>query len=195
MIVGLTGGIGSGKSTVAKMFSDLGIPIYITDDEAKKMLYEPAVQKKIIELLGHNAFDKGVPDRVYIAQKVFNNKELLEGLNKIIHPEVQLHFNTWYKQQLTPYVIKEAAILFETGGNRQCDFVITVTAPVEVRILRAMKRDHAAREQIESRMKNQWPDEEKIKLSDFTIQNNNIEFTRLQVSEIHEILLKKHARI
>lgn len=195
MIVGLTGGIGSGKSTVAAMFSELGIPVYVTDDEAKKIMLLPHVQKLVTDLLGQETIKNGIPDRPLIAQKVFSNRDLLAKLNQIIHPEVQKHFLLWHLQQKAPYIIKEAAILFESGGNKQCKFVITVTAPLDTKIKRVMLRDGATREMIEARMKNQWPDEEKIKLSDFTIQNVNIASTRLQVNEIHEILLKKASQI
>ena len=196
MIVGLTGGIGSGKSTVAKMFENLKIPVYITDDRAKKLTETSlTIKEKIVALLGEMAYKDKKPDRLYIAQKVFNNRELLQELNSIIHPEVQKDFDAWIKQQKSPYVIKEAAILFETGSNKHCDVVIMVTAPVDVRIERVMNRDGVKREDVLARIKNQWDDQKKIALSDYVIENTDLEKTSEKVLIIHNELSKKKLSI
>ncbi|WP_121665568.1 dephospho-CoA kinase [Mesonia aquimarina] len=191
MIIGLTGGIGSGKTTVAKMFESYGIPIYIADEEAKKMLNFISVKKEVIQLLGENAYKNNQPDREYIASKVFADAELLAELNGIIHPRVQEHFQEWYDQQQSAYVIYEAAILFEKGGYKKCDFSILVTAPKDEKIKRLQERDNSSKEQIEARMKNQWSDEKKKDFADFIIENIELETTKLQVKKLHERLLNK----
>ncbi len=189
-VVGLTGGIGSGKSTVAKMFERLGVPIYIADDEAKKMMNKDSnVKKRIIDLLGKNSYVNDELNRPFIADKVFNNKELLEKLNSIVHPAVAAHFINWKNEQISTYVIKEAAILFENGGYQQCDYTILVTAPEEIRIERVLKRDNTTRSQILARLKNQWEDSKKIPLADFVINNTELEETWLQVNKIHNKII------
>ncbi|GGX28817.1 dephospho-CoA kinase [Aquimarina muelleri] len=191
-VVGLTGGIGSGKSTVAKMFQKLGVAIYIADDEAKKMMNENAFLKnKIIELLGKESYLNEKLNREYIANIVFKDKVQLDQLNAIVHPEVAKHFNHWKKQQQGEYVLKEAAILFENEGYKQCDYTILVSAPIEIRIERVLRRDDTSRENILSRMNNQWDDAQKIVLADFVISNDNLKDTENQVNEIHKVLSAK----
>ncbi|SEM12288.1 dephospho-CoA kinase [Aquimarina amphilecti] len=186
LVIGLTGGIGSGKSTVAKMFADLGVPIYIADDEAKKLMHDDlSVKNQIIELLGVESYIEEELNRPFIADKVFNNKELLEKLNSIVHPAVADHFVKWKNKQKSEYVIKEAAILFENGGYQQCDFTILVTAPEETRIKRVLKRDNTTKSQVLARLKNQWKDSKKIPLANFVIINTKLEETWLQVKKIH----------
>ncbi|WP_298541018.1 dephospho-CoA kinase [uncultured Aquimarina sp.] len=188
-VIGLTGGIGSGKSTVAEMFAKLGVPIYIADDEAKKLMNEDiSVKKQIVALLGVNSYTEQGLNRSFIADKVFNNKELLEKLNAIVHPKVATHFTKWKNEQKFEYVIKEAAILFENGGYKRCDHTILVTAPKETRIKRVLKRDNTTRSQVLARLKNQWEDSEKIPLADFVIINTNLEETWLQIKKIHNKL-------
>lgn len=192
MIVGLTGGIGSGKTTVAKMFETLGIAVYISDKEAINLVEnDPEVRRKITEIFGELAYENGKYNRKYIADIVFKNKDKLLKINKIIHPAVASHFLQWKEKQTSPYVIKEAAILFESGSFRQCDFIITVVAPEEEKIRRVTQRDAVSEENVRLRMKNQWSDAEKIKLSDEVINNINIEETLLKVKEIHSNLIKK----
>ncbi|WP_456867347.1 dephospho-CoA kinase [Galbibacter sp. BG1] len=192
MIVGLTGGIGSGKSTVAKFFKELGVPVYIADLEAKKLMEtNDDIRRDIISIFGADAYENNLPNRKYLAEIVFENLEKLEQLNAIIHPAVGKHFEEWYQQQKVPYVIKEVAILFENGGDKQCDLVITVTAPKEIRIERVLKRDQTTRKAIEARMQNQWSDKEKIKKSDFVIENIVIDNTHQIVEELHRMILKK----
>ncbi|GAA4274662.1 dephospho-CoA kinase [Aquimarina gracilis] len=189
-VVGLTGGIGSGKSTVAKMFDKLGVAVYIADDEAKKLMNTDAsVQGQIIELLGEDSYKDGILNRNYIAEIVFKDKSKLEGLNAIVHPAVASHFNEWKNKQTGEYVVKEAAILFENDGYKYCDYTILVVAPLEIRIERVLKRDAITREQVLSRTNNQWEDSRKIPLADFIIHNTNLEETENQVSEIHARIL------
>lgn len=189
LIVGLTGGIGSGKTTVARQFERLGIPVYIADEEARKLMKDPAVVSKISEALGGGVIDNGQIAAPKLAALVFSNPEKLALLNSLVHPLVARHFSEWVKRQQSSYVIKEAAILFESGSYKQCDKIITVTAPVEVRIERVMSRDKSSREEVESRMANQWPDEKKIALSDYVIENISIETTQAQIDKIHKDLL------
>ncbi len=186
-IIGLTGGIGSGKSTVAKMFKQLGVSIYIADDEAKNMMNGDTVLKnQIIDLFGDQSYMNGKLNRPYIADIVFNDKSKLTALNTIVHPAVAQHFMLWKSKQSGDYVIKEAAILFENGGHKQCDYTILVCAPLEIRIQRVLDRDNSTREQVLSRTNNQWDDSEKIPLADFVINNVNIEKTKAKVYEIHK---------
>lgn len=190
-VIGLTGGIGSGKTTVAGFFQELGVPVYIADEAGKRlMISSEEVRDHIIQLLGPGSYDQGEPNRKYIASQVFSSAEKLEKLNNIIHPAVEADFRRWMLSQNTPYVIYEAAILFETGGYKKCDAVILVTAPLQTRISRLQKRDQSSIAEIEARMQYQWPDEKKRNLSQFEIINTEILKTREQVQIVHEILLK-----
>ncbi|WP_067146120.1 dephospho-CoA kinase [Pseudotamlana agarivorans] len=190
-IVGLTGGIGSGKTTVAKMFQELGVPIYIADDEAKKLMNESSVLKQeLTQLFGENAYLNDGLNRPYIANIIFNDKTYLQKMNAIVHPRVAEHFKKWVLEQKSPYVIKEVAILFENGGHKACDLVISVTAPKNIKIERLLERDDTTVEKIENIMKNQWSDEEKTKLSDFVVFNTVLEETYTQVLKIHEEILR-----
>ena len=190
-VIGLTGGIGSGKTTVAGFFLELGVPIYIADDVGKKLMTTSAeVRDQIIELLGPESYINAHPDRKYIASRVFNSEEELKKLNQIIHPAVERDFKNWSSSQNAPYVIYEAAILFESGGHKKCDAIILVTAPRKLKIERLQKRDQSTVDEIEVRMQHQWPDEKKRPLSQFEIINTEILNTKDQVQIIHEILLK-----
>lgn len=190
LIVGLTGGIGSGKTTVAKQFEALGVPIYIADKEAKQLMHTSSqIKEALINLFGNNAYIDDVLNRSYIASLIFNDNVLLAKMNAIIHPKVADHFKNWLKKQKSPYVIKEVAILFENGGYKNVDKIITVTAPKEERIKRVMKRDGSSLEKVLAIMKNQWSDEDKIKLSDFVIENLTISKTNAQVLKIHQALI------
>src|SRR5690606_32165956 len=175
MIICLTGGIGSGKTTVANLFGKLGVPVYVSDSEAKILLETSnQIKKEVINEFGKKSYINNKPDRKYLASIVFNNKEKLQKLNAIIHPRVAQHFKDWYKKQDSLYVIKESAILFENGIYGDCGKIIVVTAPKEERIKRVMNRDKVSREEVLLRMKNQWTDKEKEKFSDFTIKNTSI---------------------
>lgn len=192
MVVGLTGGIGSGKTTIARMFQDLGIPVYISDIEAQKIIEtDPVVKRRIIEEFGELAYIDEKYNRRYIADIVFNDKHKLQNLNNIVHPALALHFQRWKDMQKSLYIIKEAAILFESGAYKQCDYIITVTAPEQERIRRVVERDQVTEKLVRERMRNQWTDEERIKLSDEVVDNINIQVSLLKVKEIHSKLIKK----
>ena len=189
-IVGLTGGIGSGKTTVAVFFAELGVPVYIADIEAKRLTQKSKViRKKLIALLGPKTYNETGLNRKFVANAIFNDKELLKQVNQIIHPKVARHFKRWVKKQTAPYCIKEAAILFENGGYKKCDLTILVTAPVAQRVERVLQRDNTTTEAISDRMANQWSDEKKLKLADFRIENIDLEVTEVRVKELHNLIL------
>lgn len=190
-IIGLTGGIGSGKSTVALMFKSLGIPVYIADDEAKSLTNRSKViKRKLKKLLGEKTYKDGVLNRPYVAKKIFTDEDLLEATNAIIHPKVAQHFKRWVKKQEGSYCIKEAAILFENDGYKKCDATILITCPEEIRIERVLQRGNISKEDLKNRINNQWKDEIKEKLADFVIENIDLEATQKKVRKIHNILSK-----
>lgn len=191
MIVGLTGGIGSGKTTVAQLFADLGVPVYNSDVEAKKLMNSSKkLRKEIKSLFGKEAYKKKKLNRSFIAEKVFEDKKLLKKLNSIVHPAVRKHFKSWANEQKAHYVIQEAAIIFEQGNQGFYDKIILVTAPVRERIARVLKRDaNQNRLKIENRIANQLPDNEKVGLSDYVIENLNLENTKAKILEVHNALL------
>ncbi|MDX1318379.1 MAG: dephospho-CoA kinase [Xanthomarina gelatinilytica] len=185
-IVGLTGGIGSGKTTVAKQFQALGIPVYIADDEAKKLMNRSKIiKRKLKALFGDEAYKDNTLNRPFLADKIFNNAENLEKMNAVVHPKVASHFKNWVKKQTAPYVLKESAILFENGAYKDCDLIITVTAPLELRKKRLLKRDNTTLEKIQAIINNQWSDESKISKSHFVITNKDLEETKQQVQLTH----------
>ena len=191
-IVGLTGGIGSGKTTVANFFKELIVPIYIADDEAQKLMLESSLLKsELISLFGPKVYENGQLNKLLISESIFKDKTTLKAINNIVHPVVAIHFNKWLGLQESPYVIKEAAIFFENGSYKSLDAIITVVAPEECKIRRIMQRDIKSKKQIKAIMNNQWSDKKKIKMSDFVIENTNLKQTKLLVKEIHEKLLKK----
>ncbi|MCX6292452.1 MAG: dephospho-CoA kinase [Bacteroidetes bacterium] len=191
-IIGITGGIGSGKSVACKVFRQLGIPVYDADLEAKK-LYEtvPELAARIRKEFSEDVFDKkGKVDRQKLSEIIFNDSNALKKLNKIVHPYVLKNFEEWVlKQTEVPYVIKEAAILFESGADAGCDHIITVTAPAELRMQRILQRDKRSKSEVELIMQKQWSEEEKIKHSDFVITNDEKQMLIPQVLEIHAQLL------
>jgi dephospho-CoA kinase len=191
MVIGLTGGIGSGKTTMAKYFASKGIPVYIADDEAKKVMLSPAVIKEIGKAFGEEVLTDGVPDKKKLADVVFNDPEKLQLLNSIIHPKVREHFYEWVQQQKDAvFVIKEAAILFESGSYKDCDKIILVTAPLGVRIKRVMERDNISREKVLERIANQWDDEKKGEMSDYIINNISLEEATKEADKIVKELQK-----
>ncbi len=190
IIVGLTGGIGSGKSTVAAFFKKLDVPVYIADEEAKKLMHTPALITQVTALFGQKAYTNGSLNRPYIADIVFNDSKLLQQLNAIVHPAVSTHFEQWSQKQQAPYVIKEAAILFENLGYKQCDFTILVTAPAATRIKRVMSRDHISEQKVRARMEQQWEDEKKIPMADFVIDNINLKKSEKETRKIHVKILR-----
>ena len=186
MVVGLTGGIGSGKSTIAKEFAVLGIAVFNSDEQAKALIANNAqVKERIIAAFGEEAYQNGEYNRAYIAQIVFSNPEKLAILNDIVHPALAKYFKQWAKKQTSPYVLKEAAILFESGSYKDCDYIITVTAPEQLRIARVMARDHCTEAQVLARMAQQWTDEQRIALSNAVIENIDLESAKEQVKRIH----------
>ncbi|ATA90089.1 dephospho-CoA kinase [Capnocytophaga stomatis] len=192
MVVGLTGGIGSGKTTIAKMFEELGISVYISDTEAQKLIEtDENIKRKIKSSFGELAYVDGKYNRKYIAEIVFRDRDKLRIINEIVHPEVAKHFSDWKTNQNSPYVIKESAILFESGAYHDCDYIITVTADEQERIRRVVERDGVTENSVRERIKNQWNDEKKMNLSDEVINNINIESSSLKVREIHSKLIKK----
>lgn len=191
MVVGLTGCIGSGKTTVLKEFEKLLIPVYIADIEAKKIMRtNVSVKGAIKELLGEESYVGEDLDRGYIADKVFHNKELLNQLNKIVHPAVHKHFKEFVKKQTTRYLVYENAILFENKNELFCDKVIVVTATEKNRIDRVMKRDGVSKEDVLARMKNQWSQEDKIAKADFILENMDALRIKEQVLKIHKQLIQ-----
>jgi dephospho-CoA kinase len=191
--IGITGGIGSGKTTICKVFQLLGIPVYYADEEAKKLLnINDEVKKNIVKTFGNEVINnEGLIDKKKLASLVFNNKENLEKLNKIVHPAVGKHFENWLKEnQSAKYILEEAAILFESNAYKKLDKIITVTAPMELKIFRAMQRDQTDRATIEQRIKHQISDEEKIKKSHFIIHNDELQLLIPQIINIHQQLIQ-----
>ena len=191
-IIGLTGGIGSGKTTIANYFHSFGIPLYIADDEARKLMQSKEILDAIKTVFGDGIFEKETLNRAKLAEIVFNEPEKLEKLNAIIHPAVKSDFKEWLLQNKdAPFIIYEAAILFESGNYANCDYIITVVAPIDTRIERVMKRDKTTRELIIKRMEAQWTDEQRISKSDFVIENEDLKKAKQKVEEILKILKKK----
>lgn len=189
-VIGLTGGIGSGKSRVAEAFTALGVPCYIADNEAKNIMVENAeVKKKITALFGEKAYVNTALNRAFISGVVFNDPDKLAALNGIVHPAVGQHFSHWLSLQTYPYVIKEVAILFETGGQAYVDKSLLITAPKELRIQRVMERDGCSKEDILARMANQWEDAERITLADFVLHNDDWSTTAQKIQMLHSRFL------
>jgi dephospho-CoA kinase len=189
--VGITGGIGSGKSTVAKVFEVLGIPVYYADDAARRIMNDDEqVRQQIIQHFGPSAYKNNQLDRAYIGGQVFNNKEKLELMNSLVHPATIRDSENWMALQTTSYAIKEAAIIFESGTQDQYDYIIGVSAPAPLRILRAMKRDGSTREQVLARMGKQIQEVIKIRLCDFVIYNDEQQAVIPQVIKLHETLME-----
>lgn len=185
--IGLTGGIGSGKSTVAKIFETLGIPVYYADAEAKRLMNSnETIKVAIRQHFGEAAYKNGELDRKYLADIVFNDPGKLELLNALIHPVTINDAEEWMQRQAAPYSIKEAALLFESGATENLDFIIGVYAPQSLRIKRVMKRDDLAPDEILKRINRQVNEEMKMKLCDFVITNNEQELLIPQVLKLHQ---------
>ena len=189
MKVGLTGGIGSGKTTVAQVFSHLGVSVYSSDERAKSiMISDSELMLQIKAAFGSEAYINGSLNRTYIAAKVFSNQSELNKLNTIVHPALKRDFDLWCTQQKGVYIVKEAAILFESKAHIGLDKVVLVTAPEELKISRVLNRDSSTRKEVLSRMDKQWSDVEKRVLSDFEIQNDEQHSVLNQVLAIHKSL-------
>ncbi|MFD2552148.1 dephospho-CoA kinase [Bizionia sediminis] len=190
-IVGLTGGIGSGKTTAASFFKEMGVPVYIADEEAKMLMNKSeTLRKQLTALFGSQAYINEALNKTYIAEAIFNNKALLQQMNKLVHPIVAKHFNNWVLNQQGPYVIKESAILFEHGADAACHYTILVTAPEPIRISRVIARDGKTEAQVRAIIANQMPDAEKRKKASFVIENIDLQATKEQVRNVHLKLLK-----
>ena len=189
--IGLTGGIGSGKSTVAKVFEVLGIPVYYADNAAKQLMNKDEnLKEKITKQFANQVYTDGKLNRKYLSEIVFNNPEKLALLNSLVHPAILKDAERWMQQQTTPYAIKEAALIFESGAQQHLDYVIGVTAPAPLRIHRTMQRDAITREEVVARMDKQMDDTIKMKLCHFIIKNDEQEMLLPQVIALHEKLLK-----
>ena len=187
--VGITGGIGSGKSTVAKVFETLGIPVYYADDAAKKLMNEDAALKeKLVQTFGKETYTNGTLNRHYISALVFNNPQQLALLNSIVHPPTIADAGKWMQQQTTPYAIKEAALIFESGAEKYLDKVIGVYAPSPLRIQRVMQRDGISEAAVLTRLNKQMDEDKKMRLCDYVINNDEQELLIPQVLKIHEVL-------
>ena len=193
-LVGITGGIGAGKSTVAKVFSLLSIPVYYADDRAKwLMANSDALKTAIINAFGEASYkDDQTIDRAFLAEKVFTSEENTKTINRLVHPAVREDFIQWASQQDSPYVLKEAALLFESGSYKALDKIINVSSPLKLRISRILMRDpHRTLEQVNGIIDKQLPDEDKNNLADFVIKNTENKMVIPQVLEIHNKLLQE----
>lgn len=188
--IGLTGGIGSGKSTVAHIFNVLGIPIYDADAAAKRLMAEDELLKKrILNVFGEKAYLNGKLNRKFLSDVVFNDETKIKLLNSLVHPATIKDANEWMKKQNAPYLIKEAALIFESGSDKFLDLVIGVRSPLSLRIERTMKRNHITAEEVRERMKFQMDESKKMALCDFIIENDEKEMLIPQVLHLHEKLL------
>ncbi len=189
--IGLTGGIGSGKSTVAQMFAVLGIPVYSADEASKRLMVEnEELKSAIINHFGKASYVDGNLNRQYLAKLVFNDSKKLSLLNSLVHPATLSDAASWIKKQVAPYIIKEAALIFESGSNKSLDYVIGVDAPKDLRIQRAMLRDNISAQQVEDRINKQMDEQEKLQLCDYVIVNNEHQLVIPQVIALHEKFLK-----
>lgn len=188
-IIGLTGGIGSGKTTIANHFLAVGIPVYIADDEARRIMQSKGIIAEIKKNFGTAIFKNDILNREMLSRIVFNDPEELKKLNAIIHPVVKKDFTDWVlKHNTSPFVIYETAILFESESYKDCDIIITVTAPLESRIQRVIQRDNTTRDNVLRRINLQWNDDQRIEKSDFIIENSNPKKIKLKIDEILKIL-------
>jgi len=195
-VIGVTGGIGSGKTTVVNEFKKISVPVYIADERSKYLLAHDAdIITEVSNLLGDEAYvkkeDQIIPNKAFIASQVFNDSGLLKSLNEILHPAVRKDFEQFLSKQNASYIVYEAAILFESGGDRICDHVILVTAPIEERIKRVISRDEVTESQVRARMKHQWNQLQKLNKSDFVIENTDLNKIPKYVRSINSFLLKK----
>jgi len=192
MKIGITGGIGSGKSYVARIFKALGVPFYDADREAKELMNSSSViREALTQEFGTEVYNQeGDLNRSYLASRVFRDQDKLDKLNAIVHPIVIQHGEDWALSQTFPYTLKEAALLFESGSYKKLDYTILVTAPLEIRITRVMQRDAITREEVLNRVDKQMPDEEKLKLADFTVLNDGVDELLPQILPLHQQFLE-----
>lgn len=184
--IGVTGGIGSGKSTVCKVFEVLGIPVYYADDRARALiLSDPRIQKGYKELFGEKVYENGQLNRKLVADKIFSERSLLEKVNRLVHPVVREDFTQWVERREAPYVIEEAAVLLESGGQDLLDRVVVVSAPESLRVQRVAKRDGISEAKVRERIKNQWTDQQRREMADYEILADDQHLVVPQVLEIH----------
>ncbi len=188
--LGITGGIGSGKTSVCRVFNVLGIPFFSADPEAKMIMdSDISIMKRINSIAGKDLYTNGSLDRMEMARLIFNDNSLLEKVNSLVHPVVFEHFRQWEAKQSSPYVIMEAAILFESGADKLVDRIAAIVAPIEERIDRVKHRNNLSREQVLERMRNQMDDESRIKLSDYVIYNSENDMVIPAILKIHEDII------
>jgi dephospho-CoA kinase len=189
--IGLTGGIGSGKSTVAKIFELLQVPVYYADEASRRLYHtDPELMAQIKKHFGEDMYSEGKLNRSKMAEIVFNDPQKLELLNQLVHPPTLRDAQEWIRAQKAPYVIKEAALLFESGSAAGLDYIIGIQAPVAVRLKRVMDRDKTTREEVLSRMNRQIDEDIKMRLCDFIVRNNEQELVIPQVLDLHQNLLR-----
>ncbi len=190
--VGVTGGIGSGKTTVCRIFESLGIPVYYADVRAKQLvLDDPELKQGYIRLFGSKVYtDEGLLNRELIADRIFNDHQLLKEVNKLVHPAVRRDFDSWCNKQAAPFVLQEAAVLIEGGGYKLMDRVVLVSAPEEIRIQRVLERDGSTRKMVEQRMKNQWTADRLRDYCDFEVIADDQQLVIPQVLRIHKELVE-----
>ncbi len=194
--IGLTGGIGSGKTTVAHVFEVLGIPVYYADDAAKRLMNEDSkLKQQIIQHFGEESYVHGTLNRTYLSSVVFSDTEKTKLINSIIHPATLADAELWMNKQTTPYAIKEAALIFEAGAEKQLDLVIGVQAPLPTRIQRVMQRDNITEEAVLARMQKQMNEEEKMSRCDFVLVNDEKEILIPQVVALHEKIMANLMRV
>jgi dephospho-CoA kinase len=188
--IGITGGIGTGKTAASNFFKELGIPIFNADNEAKWLMSnQEELKEDLIKLLGSESYVDGKLNRPYIASQIFNNQDLKIKMEQIVHPAVGKHFISWLNNYNTPYILKEAALIFEINDNKNLDYTIVVDAPLETRIQRVLNRDESTREQIESRINNQMDQTEKVKQADFIINNiSDLEHLKKEVQRVDKLI-------
>ena len=190
--IGLTGGIGSGKSTVARIFEALGIPVYNADDASKRlMLEDPVLRKKIQDSFGDQSYSGNQLDRKFLAEQVFSNPQKLSLLNSFVHPATIKDAREWMNSQKSAYLIKEAALIFESGSQKYLDYIIGVKAPLALRIQRTMVRDGVLGVKVKERMETQMDEEEKLRLCDYVIVNDEQHLLIPQVLELHKKFLEE----
>lgn len=198
LLIGITGGIGAGKSIVSKIFKVLNIPVYDADTEAKLlMVTHQGIKEKVIELFGTDSYLDGSLNRKHISSLAFHNPDLLQKLNAVVHPAVGSHFDAWSKShQQVPYLLKEAALIFEAGTYKSLDLVINVSCPKEIRLKRTLERDtHRKESDVLAIMEKQFSDEERKERSDFEILNDEVNMVIPQVLSIHQTLINKSQQV
>ena len=195
-VIGITGGIGSGKTTVSKMFESFGVPVYNADLEAKKLMQSSfELIQKIKKLLGNKAYNGNQINKAFISKNIFNNPKLLAKMNALVHPVVAKHYKHWLSCQSAIYVVKEVAILFEIGAEDEFDYILTVTAPKSLCIQRVIQRDQTTEKGIRAIMSNQLDTSAKVLKSDFVIHNIDIENSLKQVYDIHNEIHKAYNQL